>query len=182
MDGFYNRERQRESSVKIRVWGTKENSSAKPKRINERQGEGEGIGSLSNNLVHTKKQKDIYANRKHETTTFQFAHFLQLISFVITSVALIVSQRLGTRRLNLVAAFKRANSNVVARGNGASAADESNPLLTSTDDRSSGESGSGSRENEDAIERLVPIEDLMYSQQVTFQSVVEYKQQWSSEY
>ena len=31
-------------------------------------GEGEGIGSLSNNLVYTKRQKDIYANRKHETT------------------------------------------------------------------------------------------------------------------
>ena len=32
-------------------------------------GEGEGIGSLSNNLVYTKRQKDIYANRKHETTS-----------------------------------------------------------------------------------------------------------------
>ena len=31
-------------------------------------GEGEGIGSLSNNLVYTKRQKDIHANRKHETT------------------------------------------------------------------------------------------------------------------
>ena len=31
-------------------------------------GEGEGIGSLSNNLVYTKRQKDIYASRKHETT------------------------------------------------------------------------------------------------------------------
>ena len=31
-------------------------------------GEGEGIGSLSNNLVYTKRQKDIYTNRKHETT------------------------------------------------------------------------------------------------------------------
>ena len=39
----------------------------KPKAV-----EGEGIGSLSNNLVYTKKQKDIYANRKHETTTCQF--------------------------------------------------------------------------------------------------------------
>ena len=29
---------------------------------------GEGIGSLSNNLVYTKRQKNIYANRKHETT------------------------------------------------------------------------------------------------------------------
>ena len=31
-------------------------------------GEGEGIGSLSNNLVYTKRQKDINTNRKHETT------------------------------------------------------------------------------------------------------------------
>ena len=31
-------------------------------------GEGEGKGALSNNLVYTKRQKDIYANRKHETT------------------------------------------------------------------------------------------------------------------
>ena len=32
-------------------------------------GEGEGKGALSNNLVYTKKQKGIYANRKHETTS-----------------------------------------------------------------------------------------------------------------
>ena len=32
--------------------------------------EGEGIGSLSNNLVYTKRQKDIYANRKHKTTVY----------------------------------------------------------------------------------------------------------------
>ena len=31
-------------------------------------GEGEGIGSPSNKLVYTKRQKDIYANRKHKTT------------------------------------------------------------------------------------------------------------------
>ena len=29
---------------------------------------GEGMGSPSNNLVYTKRQKDIHANRKHETT------------------------------------------------------------------------------------------------------------------
>ena len=29
---------------------------------------GEGIGNFSNNLVYTKRQKDIYANRKHEST------------------------------------------------------------------------------------------------------------------
>ena len=38
------------------------------KAHNERQRRGEGTGSRSNNLVYTKKQKDIYANRKHETT------------------------------------------------------------------------------------------------------------------
>ena len=31
-------------------------------------GEGESKGALSNNLVYTKRQKDINANRKHETT------------------------------------------------------------------------------------------------------------------
>ena len=46
---FYNSEWQRESSVKMRVWGTKEEP-------------------LVNNLVYTKRQMDIYANRKHETT------------------------------------------------------------------------------------------------------------------
>ena len=60
--------------------------------------------------------------------------------------------------------LKRANSN--ARGNGTAMADESNPLLASTDDRSNGESGL--RGDDDAIERLVPIEDLMYSPQVAF--------------
>ena len=38
------------------------------KRINERQGRGEGIKSLTNNLVYTKRQKYIYDNSKHETT------------------------------------------------------------------------------------------------------------------
>ena len=32
------------------------------------RGGGEGIGNLSNNLVYKKRQKDIYTNRKHETT------------------------------------------------------------------------------------------------------------------
>ena len=41
---------------------------AELKRTNERQGRGEGKAALSNNLVYTKRQKDIYANRKHETT------------------------------------------------------------------------------------------------------------------
>ena len=36
--------------------------------MKDRGGGGEGTGSRSNNLVYTKKQKDIYANRKHETT------------------------------------------------------------------------------------------------------------------
>ena len=33
---------------------------------------GEAIGSLSNNLVYMKRQKDINANRKHETTNIYF--------------------------------------------------------------------------------------------------------------
>ena len=33
-------------------------------------GEGESKGALSNNLVYTKRQKDIHANRKHETTCY----------------------------------------------------------------------------------------------------------------
>ena len=43
-------------------------------------GEGEGIGSLSNNLVYTKRQKGIYANRKHETTTTNIFLTQQLTS------------------------------------------------------------------------------------------------------
>ena len=38
------------------------------KAHNERQWRGEGIGSRRNNLVYTKRQKDIFPNRKHETT------------------------------------------------------------------------------------------------------------------
>ena len=37
------------------------------------RGGGEGTGSRSNNLVYTKKQKDIHANRKHETTILTIA-------------------------------------------------------------------------------------------------------------
>ena len=65
---FYNSEWQRESSLKIRVWGTKYGPLRLTKAHKPKAGEGEGIGSLSNNLVCTKRQKDIYANRKHETT------------------------------------------------------------------------------------------------------------------
>ena len=32
------------------------------------QGRGESIGSSNNNLVYTKRQKDIYLNSTHETT------------------------------------------------------------------------------------------------------------------
>ena len=49
----------------------------------QKAAEGEGIGSLSNNLVYTKRQKDIYGNRKHETT------FVYQVTFVYNIVNLI---------------------------------------------------------------------------------------------
>ena len=45
----------------------------------QKAGEGEGIGSLSNNLVYMKRQMDIYANRKHETTHVTLKNFSILI-------------------------------------------------------------------------------------------------------
>jgi hypothetical protein len=75
--------------------------------------------------------------------------FLQIISFVITSIALILSQRLGARRLNLAASLKRAASENLR------IEDESNPLLAA--------SGSEPRVDSDELESLVAIEDLMFS-------------------
>ena len=42
---------------------------------------GEAIGSLSNNLMYTKWQKDSHTNRKHETTPLHF--FLVLFPYLV---------------------------------------------------------------------------------------------------
>ena len=48
---------------------------------------GEGKGALSNNLVYTKRQKDIYAIRKHETTDQITYRFLFGQTWIILSKA-----------------------------------------------------------------------------------------------
>ena len=88
---------------------------------------------------------------------------LQIISFVVTSVALIVSTRIGARRLNIAATFRRA---AASRNN---QDDESASLLNPSGERSNGDLATagarGGIEDDEAAatESLVPIEDLMHS-------------------
>ena len=68
VDDVYNSEWQRESSMKNESVKHEGKLLRLNKAHNKIQWRGEGIGSWSNNLVYTKRQKDILPNRKHETT------------------------------------------------------------------------------------------------------------------
>ena len=76
VDDVYNSEWQRESSMKNESVKHEGKLLRLNKAHNKIQWRGEGIGSWSNNLVYTKRQKDILFNSTHETT--QIVYFFLL--------------------------------------------------------------------------------------------------------